>query len=47
MLLPLVLPQAYVTLIVLSGVLWSLAFAIFTLVYIPILSRPRLDGQPG
>jgi uncharacterized protein involved in response to NO len=23
------------------------AFAIFTLAYIPILTRPRLDGQPG
>jgi uncharacterized protein involved in response to NO len=46
-LLPLAFPQAYVTLVVLSGFLWSAAFAIFTLVYVPILSRPRLDGQPG
>jgi uncharacterized protein involved in response to NO len=45
--LPFVFPQAYVTLIVVSGALWSAAFAIFTLAYIPILSRPRLDGQPG
>jgi uncharacterized protein involved in response to NO len=30
-----------------SGALWSAAFAIFTIVYIPILARPRLDGQPG
>jgi uncharacterized protein involved in response to NO len=30
-----------------SAVLWSLAFAIFTAVYLPILIRPRLDGQPG
>ena len=45
--LPLILPDAYVALIVASGVLWSAAFAIFTLVYIPILTRPRLDGQPG
>lgn len=39
--------EAYPSLIVLSGVLWSAAFAIFTIVYIPILTRPRLDGQPG
>jgi len=44
---PLVLPDAYAALIVLSAVLWSAAFAIFTLAYIPILTRPRLDGQPG
>jgi uncharacterized protein involved in response to NO len=46
-LLPLILPAAYTTIIVLSGVLWSAAFAIFTLAYAPILTRPRLDGQPG
>jgi len=44
---PLALPQAYPALIAVSAGLWSLAFAIFTLVYIPILTRPRLDGQPG
>ena len=44
---PLVLPDAYVTLIVVSGGLWFVAFALFTAVYFPILSRPRLDGQPG
>jgi uncharacterized protein involved in response to NO len=44
---PLALPQAYLALVVSSGFLWSAAFAIFTLVYIPILTRPRLDGQPG
>jgi uncharacterized protein involved in response to NO len=27
--------------------LWSLAFAVFTITYWPILSRPRLDGKPG
>ncbi|HSA88918.1 MAG TPA: NnrS family protein, partial [Burkholderiales bacterium] len=44
---PLLSPETYVALIVASGFLWSAAFAIFTAVYIPILSRPRLDGQPG
>jgi uncharacterized protein involved in response to NO len=44
---PLVLPDAYVAWIIVSAVLWSVAFALFTAVYFPILSRPRLDGQPG
>ena len=44
---PLVLPQAYVAMMVISAALWSAAFAVFTVVYWPILSRPRLDGQPG
>jgi uncharacterized protein involved in response to NO len=46
-LVPLVLPGAYTVLIELSAALWFAAFGIFTVVYYPILSRPRLDGQPG
>ena len=30
-----------------SGTLWSLAFALFAIVYWPILSQPRADGRPG
>jgi len=30
-----------------SGVLWSLAFLFFAVVYLPILSRPRADGRAG
>jgi uncharacterized protein involved in response to NO len=30
-----------------SGVLWSLAFAFFIIVYGPILNRPRADGRAG
>ena len=44
---PLIVPQFYTFWVLASGVLWSAAFAIFTAVYIPILTRPRLDGQPG
>ncbi len=44
---PLVVPDAYVAFIELSAALWCAAFAVFTAVYWPILSRPRLDGQPG
>jgi len=44
---PLFVPGGYVAFIELSALLWCAAFAIFTAVYYPILSRPRLDGQPG
>jgi uncharacterized protein involved in response to NO len=30
-----------------SGVLWSLGYAVFATVYWPILTQPRVDGQPG
>jgi uncharacterized protein involved in response to NO len=33
--------------IVVSGLLWAAAFAIFAVTYWPILSRPRVDGRPG
>ena len=46
-LLPLAFPNAYGAMIALSALLWFAAFAVFTAVYIPILTRPRLDGQPG
>ena len=46
-LLPLALPSAYAAAIALSAVLWSAAFTVFAVAYYPILSRPRLDGQPG
>jgi uncharacterized protein involved in response to NO len=46
-LLPLAFPSAYGAMIAVSALLWFAAFALFTAVYIPILTRPRLDGQPG
>jgi uncharacterized protein involved in response to NO len=45
--LPLAFPSFYPQAIVGSGLLWSLAFGVFTISYWPILSRPRLDGKPG
>ncbi len=45
--LPLLLPAAYAAAVMLSAVLWSAAFTVFVVAYYPILSRPRLDGQPG
>ena len=46
-LLPLALPSAYAAAIALSAVLWSAAFSVFVIAFLPILTRPRLDGQPG
>ena len=36
-----------VTLIAISGALWSAAFLIYFATYLPRLARPRLDGKPG
>jgi uncharacterized protein involved in response to NO len=46
-LLPLALPSAYLTTVGVSAILWGLAFLVFTIAYVPILFRPRLDGKPG
>lgn len=46
-LLPLVVPSFYLHAVIGSGLLWSLAFGVFTVGYWPILSRPRVDGKPG
>jgi len=34
-------------LIEVGGLLWALAWVLFIVVYWPILTRPRIDGQPG
>jgi uncharacterized protein involved in response to NO len=41
------LAGAYFTTVVVSGVLWSAAFALYAIRYWPVLSRERLDGKPG
>jgi uncharacterized protein involved in response to NO len=33
--------------IVASGILWVLAFGVFLLRYLPMLTKPRIDGRPG
>lgn len=45
--LPMFDSQLQLTAIVVSGFLWSAAFALFTVTYWPILTRPRIDGKPG
>jgi len=38
---------AHGKLVVVSGLLWLLAFAAFLLRYLPMLTQPRIDGRPG
>jgi uncharacterized protein involved in response to NO len=45
--LPILLPQWFLEFVILGGALWVAAFALFTIVYAPILLQPRLDGRPG
>ena len=45
--LPLLDAELQLTSIVVSGILWSAAFALFTVTFWPILTRPRLDNMPG
>jgi uncharacterized protein involved in response to NO len=45
--LPLVDVFHYSSIILLSGLLWILAFGLFVLQYLPIWLRPRVDGKPG
>lgn len=44
---PLLLPQYYMVWIAASQILWIAGFGVFTLVYLPILWQPRIDGRPG
>ena len=37
----------YLELVIFSGVIWMLAFGIFLLRYLPMLTQPRIDGRPG
>jgi len=44
---PLVLPAQAEAGWVLSALAWCLAFALYSAVYWPVLTRPRVDGKPG
>lgn len=46
-LLPLAAPALTLEAVGISAALWSLGFALYTLRYWPVLTRPRLDGKPG
>jgi uncharacterized protein involved in response to NO len=45
--MPMILSGAYKLELVLSGVLWIMAFLIFLVGYSPMLFSPRVDGRPG
>ncbi|PKO91064.1 MAG: NnrS family protein [Betaproteobacteria bacterium HGW-Betaproteobacteria-1] len=45
--LPLIDMSHYLWWIIASYLCWMAAFALFVLVYAPILTKPRPDGQPG
>jgi uncharacterized protein involved in response to NO len=44
---PWLLPEQYLLGLVVAGIFWVLAFAVFLAAYSPILCRPRVDGRPG
>jgi len=46
-LLPMLFPDWYSQLLVIATELWLAAFALFIFVYLPILTQPRMDGNPG
>ena len=43
----LAVPGHYLLTVIVSGLCWSAAFALYAVRYWPVLSRPRLDGKPG
>jgi uncharacterized protein involved in response to NO len=45
--LPIIFPRWLPQLVALSGGLWVAAFALFFVIYVPILTQPRIDGRPG
>jgi uncharacterized protein involved in response to NO len=44
---PAAVPEEGLAWITAGGLLWASAFALFSIIYIPILCRPRVDGAPG
>lgn len=44
---PLAVPEWYAGAMVVAAACWSVAFALYVLVYWPLLSRARVDGKPG
>lgn len=44
---PAALPLPYASVVLVAGVLWLAAFALYLVVYTPMLLRSRADGKPG
>jgi len=45
--LPMLAMQHYLTWLLISAALWVTGFAIFVVIYAPILYKPRVDGTFG
>jgi len=45
--LPIFFPAMYVRWIDIAGLLWLMAFVSFVVIYFPMLTKPRVDGQEG
>jgi uncharacterized protein involved in response to NO len=44
---PLLMSELYLPALVVSGLLWTAAFALFSAIYWPVLTNPRVDAKPG
>jgi len=44
---PLVLPSSASTTVIVGGALFALGYLVYVVVYLPVLTRPRVDGAPG
>jgi uncharacterized protein involved in response to NO len=44
---PLVPASSYFSTLAVAGMLWTLAFLLFVVVYTPVLTKPRIDGKGG
>lgn len=45
--IPMITTQAYTSWVLVAAILWVLSFAIFVVIYTPILLKPRADGAFG
>jgi len=46
-LLPATIPSLYQVAVIVSAILWTVAFVLFTLAMIPVLTKARIDGRDG
>lgn len=44
---PLIHPASFMSQVAISGFFWTLTFFLFTIVFVPILAKPRPDGKPN
>jgi uncharacterized protein involved in response to NO len=44
---PIVVPRLYLASLVTAAIGWAVAFALYFVVYAPVLITPRADGKPG